>query len=182
MNGKTLAKIGIVVLVVGAIGFVVYKGVNKDNPENETPVVEEQYEDTYIDDGYGDVEDVDLNKEFEDRIETDKEVSENNSSDKKDETTSTNDSEKDEVSKDESSTDKEDSNDKETESKPSKSQSAVFQGFADSSFVEMKIGNEYKTYRVSPDAKPSLSGKNIGDNVTFKFIEENGQLTIVEVN
>lgn len=179
MNGKTLAKIGIVVLVVGAIGFVVFKNVNKDKAPETPTITEEKYEDTYIDDGYGDVEDVDLNEEFEDRVETDKEVSKDESTDKEDDATE---KEEDLNKDDEEKEDSAETEDKEESTKPAQSQSAVFQGFADDSFVEMKIGDEYRTYRVSPGVKPSLSNKNIGDNVSFKFVEENGQLTIVEVN
>lgn len=183
MNKQFLAKVGIVALVVGSIGFLV---LNKDKGEdvsaNNAPVIEEDFEDTYIDDGYGDLEDVDLNEEFEDKVESNKgneDYSDSNSSkpsDKTEETTKPDKSEEESDKKEDV-----DSNEDKENAKPSTEKNGVFQGFADSSFVEIKIGDEYRTFRVSSDAKKALSNKNIGDNISFEVTEDNGQSVITTV-
>lgn len=187
MNRQLLSKIGIGLIVVASIGLVGCSG-NKDKDlsqnENQT-TIEEDFEDTVIDDGYDDVEDEDLNDEFKEKVES------TNSTNKKDEATS-NDKKDDNTNKTEDKKDdnkednKEDSNKKEEESsKPDDSTSnkkdAIFQGFADSNFIEVKIGNQYSTYKVSAEAKKVLDGKNIGDSISFEYKDENGQSVITSV-
>lgn len=190
MNRQFLSKIGIGLVVVASIGLVGCSG-NKDKDlvqdENQT-AIEEDFEDTYIDDGYDDVEDEDLNDEFKEKVES------SNSNNKKDESTSSNkkddsanktENNKDENKEDEKNKEDEEDNKDTESSKPDNSTSnkkdAVFQGFADSNFIEVKIGNQYSTYKVSPEAKKVLDGKNIGDSISFEYKEENGQSVIIAV-
>ena len=68
------------------------------------------------------------------------------------------------------------------EEKPSTTQkTGSFQGFADSNFIEVKIGDDYATYMVSSDAKKALSNKDIDSNITFTLSEVNGQKIITSV-
>lgn len=171
MNKKLLTKKGIALMAIACLGFGIV-GCNKSDNNSEevtqSEVQNEEVEDTYVDDNYEMPEDVDLNKEFEDRVEAEKNNQSNTSSDNSE------DNVKEEEQNNDSNANTNDNNQVEVTEK-----TGVFQGFADDNFVEMKVGNEYSTYRVSSDAKKSLSGKNLGDSVTFEFTKKNGQLFII---
>lgn len=66
-------------------------------------------------------------------------------------------------------------------SEQSKTVSGEFQGFADSSFVEIKVGDNYDMYRVTDGIKSKLSSKTVGQTITFTYIESAGQNVITDV-
>ena len=181
MNKKFLAKTGLALIVIASLGFGAV-GCNKSDksPDNtiESEVQDNELEDTYLDDNYEMPEDVDLNKEFENRVESEKNNQSNNhnkdnnsnGSNNVENTTEENENKNDNVNNDNSS------NQTNTNKK-----TGIFQGFADDNFIEVKIGNEYATYRVSSEAKSVLSNKSLGDSITFEFTKENGQLFITSV-
>ena len=183
MNKKFSMKTGIALIVIASLGFGVV-GCNKSDklPDNaiESEVKDNELEDTYLDDNYEMSEDVDLNEEFENRVESEKNNQSNNSNDshKDDNSNTSNNTENSSEEKEENNTNTNNSNDNQANVNK---KTGVFQGFADDNFVEMKIGNEYATYRVSSEAKSVLSNKDLGDSVTFEFTKENGQLFITSV-
>lgn len=184
MNKKFLMKTGIALVVIASLGFGAVgcnKSDNKSDTTIESEVPEDELENTYLDDNYEMPEDVDLNEEFENRVESDKNNQSNNSDDSyKDNSSNTSNNPE---NTNEEKEDKNDGDNNESSSNQTNvsKKTGVFQGFADDNFVEMKIGNEYATYRVSSEAKSMLSNKNLGDSVTFEFTKENGQLLITSV-
>lgn len=165
-------KIGIPLIVVVCAGtiFLKYKSENTNNDvqTNIQTQQENELENTYIDDGYNspNKEDLEYDKEDENYIE---EIES-----KDDEST------KVPVVKDEVESKPQEEN--KVEEKPSVTQkTGSFQGFADSNFIEVKIGDDYATYMVSPDAKKNLANKAIDSNITFTLSEVNGQKVITSV-
>lgn len=173
MSRKLLEKKGILLLVLVSlsIGMV---GCNKSKVDTDTSIQSEIQNDETIEDAidndYEMPDDVDLNEEFENRVESEK----NNSSNS---TNSTNTSDSNSVV-DEEKSDKEDSQSSNDNTLDVTEKTGLFQGFADDNSVEVQIGSEYATYRVSSTAKSSLSNKNIGDSIVFGLKSENGQLVI----
>lgn len=78
--------------------------------------------------------------------------------------------------------DKPEEDKKEDSTTESKTVTAVFQGFADGNFIEMKIGDTYGVFKVSGDVKSKIESKNIGDTVTFTYVASGGQQIITSVN
>lgn len=163
-------------MAIASLGFGIVgcnKTENTSEEVNQLEVQEDDLDYTYIDDNYEMPEDVDLNEEFEDRVESNKN-NQSNSNDKDDN------SDNDDIKEETNSNTTNNSNSNNNESQVTVTEkTGIFQGFADDNFVEIKVGNEYSTYRVSTDAKNSLSNKNLGDSVTFEFTKQNGQLFIV---
>lgn len=190
MNKKFLMKTGIALIVVASLGFVMIKNNKTDKlPENnvELEVEDNELENTYLDDNYEMPDDVDLNEEFENRVESEKNNQSDDSSQKNDSNTSSNtgNSSAEEDNDEDNKDNEEDNKDNEDENSSSEintnKKTGLFQGFADDNSVEIKIGNEYATYRVSSQAKSTLSNKNLGESITFEFTKENGQLIITSV-
>lgn len=176
MSKNTLFKLLIPgVIIVGLVFGGIYMNKTKNNENiNENNVSEDiTYNDMY-NDNYDYVEDVDLNNEFENAVNEDN--NDESSSNTEDATIDDSTEEEDGSVKEEDSSIK-----NESSSSTTNNATGVFQGFADSNFVEIKVGNDYATYRVSSEAKKSLSNKEFGDNITFEFKEENGQLIITSV-
>lgn len=179
MNKKFLMKSGIALIVIASLGFAIIK-INKSNdiPEAnvELEVEDNDLENTYIEDNYEMPEDEDLNEEFSNRVEN----------------VTNNEQDKEEIKNEEDNDNKSDKNDNinkvdnDNESDNSSvnisnKKTGSFQGFADDNFVEIKVGDEYATYRVSSSAKKTLSNMDINDSITFEFVNENGQLVITSV-
>lgn len=159
-----LKKVGIPVLALACVGGIVlkYNSINDNNVEASVDSevnVNDELENTYIDDGYEtpseeELEDIQNKKEdiveesVEDEYTSEKVESENN---------------------------------KENETSKVVEKTGVFQGFADSNFIEVKLGNEYVTYQVSSEAKDTLSKKNIEDSITFTISNVNGRHVITSV-
>ena len=159
-----LKKVGIPVLALVCVGGIVlkYNSINDNNVEASVDSevnVNDELENTYIDDGYEtpseeELEDIQNKKEdiveesVEDEYTSEKVESENN---------------------------------KENETSKVVEKTGVFQGFADSNFIEVKLGNEYVTYQVSSEVKDALSKKNIEDSITFTISNVNGRYVITSV-
>lgn len=180
MNKKILKQIGVAFIIIASGCFLVTKYGSSSKDIVQEDVITDDFEDTYVDDNYEMPEDVDLNEEFEDRVESEKENQSNYSSETNNNSNNTSSYQGKNNNED---TPMSNNNSQNTNSKnDSVSQkTGVFQGFADDSFVEIKIGNEYSTYKVSSNVKSILSNKNIGDSVTFEYINENGQIVITSV-
>lgn len=76
---------------------------------------------------------------------------------------------------------KEEGNSSSTES-ASKTITGEFQGFADGSVIEVKIGNTYDVFRVSDEMKSKLESKKIGQTITFTYVASAGQQVITSIN
>lgn len=156
-----LKKFGIPVLALACVGGIVlkYNSTNDNNVEASIDLEvnsNDELENTYIDDGYGTPSEEEL--EY------------------------TQDIEEDTIKEDivEESTENKTTTEKVEDSKVVE-KTGVFQGFADSNFVEVKLGNEYVTYQVSSEAKEALSKKNIEDSITFTISNINGRDVITGV-
>lgn len=161
-------------LAIASVGFGVI-GCNKTNNQEEvtqSEVQENELEHNYIDDNYEMPEDIDLNEEFEDRVESNK-----NNATSSDNNKDTENNKDNNANTNNNSTDNNNNNNSSTNSSTT-TKKASFEGFADDNFIEVKVGNDYATYRVSSEAKNVLSNKNIGDSITIELKEENGQLVI----
>lgn len=159
-----LKKVGIPVLALVCVGGIVlkYNSINDNNVDASVDSevnVNDELENTYIDDGYEtpskeeldgiqNIEEDIVEESVEDEYTSEKVESENN---------------------------------KENETSKVVEKTGVFQGFADSNFIEVKLGNEYVTYQVSSEVKDALSKKNIEDSITFTISNVNGRYIITSV-
>lgn len=71
---------------------------------------------------------------------------------------------------------------KEQESNQTKSASGQFEGFADGSFIEVKLGNTYDVFKVTDAVKSKLQSKSIGQNISFTYVSSAGQKVITSIN
>lgn len=88
---------------------------------------------------------------------------------------------------DNDTTDKIDVVENETETETEKvelvTSSGIFEGFADSNFIEVNINGEYSVFRIENETiKNNLSDKEAGSNITFKYIEKDNSKIIKELN
>lgn len=169
-------KIGLPLIAVVCAGTIFIKYKLEDNIRDVQANVqieqENELENTYIDDGYDDINKEDLEDDSADEKYTE------NTDDSKDESTKIPLVEEEGDDEDKSKPQEENK----VEEKPSTAQqTGIFQGFADNNFVEIKIGNSYVTYMVSNEAKKALSNKDIDSNITFVISEVNGQKVITDV-
>lgn len=165
------------IVVISAAGIIKVISKNEEPVQEEVVQVEESdatdnlYNDTFEEDFIDEDKDED---EYDIEIEDESDVDENEFLNE-DNTSITNPA--DEDTKDESK--------EETSSQEESSQKTVtgeFQGFADSSVIEVKIGNNYDAFKVSGDVKTKLESKNVGQTITFTYIASAGQKVITSIN
>lgn len=187
MNKSFLLKVGVLALIT-SIGLVVVNLRPKDDTPNS--VIEMEVEENELDseNTYNefDYEAEDVENEFEYKNEDENSTESNNTSNinnvgnnkpatENTESSSTN------VDNSNSSSNTGNSSQNSSSTSNSSAKTGSFEGFADDNFVEVKIGNDYATYRVSTEAKNVLSGKNIGDSISFEITTSNGQSIITSV-
>ena len=171
MSKNFLKKVGISLIVLACVGGIVLKSnlTNENNVDANTSIEtnnNDELENTYIDDGYEapSEEDLEYSQEVEENIINEdvvEEIENKNTTEKVD-------------------TDNNNNGNKEDSLKVTE-KTGLFQGFADSNFVEVKIGDEYFVYQVSSTVKDALSKKNIDDTITFNVSTVNGQSTITDI-
>jgi hypothetical protein len=168
MNKTLISKIALGLLIISLPTFATGCGKKDDDSANMLDSIIEDYDatDDLFDDTFG-----------EDEI-----ISSS---------TNTDDSEEDEVSVISSST-KDESEKEESEKETSSSEvtgdsktvTGEFCGFADDSSVEVKINGNYRVLKVEGSIKDILDTKNIGDTITFSYVDNgssySGQITSVK--
>lgn len=154
------------VVIVAAAGIIKVVSTNDKKPVEQEEIAQVEngdvsdhlYEDTLTDEDEAINEDND--SEIEAEIETETQIDAENNSDNSNTTSSdTVNSEKEEGAT-----------------------SGEYQGFADGNFVEIKVGDTYNVYKVSDDIKSKLNSKNVGQTITFRYVESGGQRIITSVN
>lgn len=178
MNKKKLTIITVSIAILGILCAFAFANKSKDNelPQEEIFTEDTVVDDSIISDPTDIIEDVTVDENPEDNNTTNKN-NETDSSNTTDSITSDSNSGSSN-SNDNSSANTSKPSTNSNSSSTSKKSNGVFQGFADDSFVELKVGDSYNTYKVSSEAKEILSSKNIGDSIEFQYIQENGQTII----
>ncbi len=57
----------------------------------------------------------------------------------------------------------------------------IYEGYADSIYIEINVDGAYDIYRISDQAKDALANKKIGESITFKYLKQGNENVITSV-